>query len=86
MRSEEEIRYDDKKTPVAQPSEKRSSRVFRPKLDLKLCDRCRLCIAYCPEGCIELKEDKPVIDYSLCTGCLICLRQCPKAAITEERE
>lgn len=87
MRTEEEIKYDNKKTPVVQAREKKvKGRLFKPKIDLKLCDKCRLCIVLCPENCIELKEEKPAIDYSFCTGCLICLRECPKNAISEERE
>ena len=87
MIAEEEIKQDAKKVPVSQPDAKEvKNRVFRPKIDLKLCDRCTLCITVCPYGCISIKDDKPAIDYSLCTGCLICLRECPKSAITEERE
>ena len=87
MRTEDEIKYDIKKIPVAQVGEKKvEKRIFKPKIDLKLCDRCMLCVALCPENCIEVKEDKPVIAYNFCTGCLICLRECPKSAISEERE
>lgn len=86
MITEDEIRYNIKKMPVAQAGEKRvKRRVLKPKIELKLCDRCTLCIALCPHNCVELKEDKPTIDYNFCTGCLICLRECPRNAISEER-
>jgi len=85
MITEDEIKYDNKKIPVVHPGEKWvKNRGFEPKIDLKLCDRCMLCIALCPENCIVLEEGKPKIDYHFCTGCLICLRECPKNAISEE--
>jgi pyruvate ferredoxin oxidoreductase delta subunit len=87
MITEDEIKYDVKKIPVARPKERRVKKgVSRPKIDLKLCNKCMLCVALCPENCIHLKEDKPVIDYDFCTGCLLCLRECPKNAISEEEK
>jgi 2-oxoacid:acceptor oxidoreductase delta subunit (pyruvate/2-ketoisovalerate family) len=85
MITEDEIKYDNKKIPVVQPGEKWvKNRLSEPKIDLKLCDRCMLCAALCPENCITLEEGKPKIDYRFCTGCLICLRECPRNAISEE--
>ena len=87
MITEDEIKYDTKKLPVAKVGEKKANkRIYKPRKDPRLCDKCMLCVAFCPHNCIEIMEEKPVIDYNCCTGCLICLRECPKSAITEERE
>ena len=87
MINEDEIKYDVKKIPVERPKERKvKNKIFKPRLDPKLCDGCMLCMALCPENCIELREGKLAIDYNFCTGCLICLRECPKTAINEERE
>ena len=71
----------------AKPLEKSGScRTFKPKIDLKKCNRCWLCVIFCPHNCIDNKNNAPAIDYEICTGCLICLRECPVFAITEEKE
>ena len=57
-------------------------RTRRPVIDKEVCNRCRLCYTYCPDGVISLdNENFPVIDYDHCKGCLICLVQCPCNAI-----
>lgn len=57
-------------------------RTMRPVIDKELCNRCRLCYTYCPDGVISLDDEQyPVIDYDHCKGCLICLVQCPCKAI-----
>jgi pyruvate ferredoxin oxidoreductase gamma subunit len=62
-------------------------RVFRPVLDRRLCTRCFLCFALCPDGAIQLDADNyPVIDYDHCKGCLVCMAECPPHAISELRE
>lgn len=59
-----------------------SWRVFRPEIKEDLCSRCSLCIGYCPDNAIKMKEDGfPEIDYDHCKGCLICSSVCPKHAI-----
>lgn len=84
---QDEIKYDAKKLPVSRPDEKRvKHRLAKPKINTKLCNSCMLCVAFCPENCIAVKEGKPIIDYDFCNGCLICLRQCPKVAISEEEK
>ncbi len=88
--SEDRIKLDPKKIPVlnahiAEPSP--VVRVFRPKIDLKICQNNYNCIIYCPHDAIDKNEKgRPQIDYNLCTGCLICLRECPTNAISNERE
>lgn len=57
-------------------------RTVRPVIHRELCRRCRLCGAYCPDGCIGFdREGFPDIDYRHCKGCLICMAQCPSRAI-----
>jgi pyruvate ferredoxin oxidoreductase delta subunit len=66
-----------------------SWRTFIPKVTDK-CVACGICVQYCPEACIEVREvngkKKAVINYDFCKGCLICLGECPHKAITSERE
>lgn len=57
-------------------------RAMRPVIDQALCSRCRLCCAYCPDGCITVDVlGYPHIDYDHCKGCLICMAQCPSHAV-----
>ena len=88
MKTEDEINYDKKMLPVASQEEAKivKKRLFKPKIDLKVCKKCMVCVASCPDGCIEIKSGNPTINYSCCKGCLICLRECPYGAITEEKE
>lgn len=63
------------------------ARVFRPKLNTKICMKTYGCYAVCPENAIVMEKDGfPKINYGICTGCLICLRECACGAITEEKE
>ncbi|MBW1840097.1 MAG: 4Fe-4S binding protein [Deltaproteobacteria bacterium] len=66
-----------------------SWRTFKPLVTDK-CIGCGMCVWYCPEGCIEIKEKngkkRAVIDYDYCKGCLICIGQCSVKAIESERE
>jgi pyruvate ferredoxin oxidoreductase delta subunit len=61
----------------------------RPTYDFSKCTKCALCQIYCPEGCIEQKEDCYfVADMYYCKGCGICSKECPTKVITmiEEKE
>ena len=88
MINEEEVKFNA--IPIIQPSQQEQPgrvRVFKPKIDLKKCEKNYNCIVSCPHNAIGRNQAGfPVIDYNLCTGCLICLRECPTSAITEEHE
>jgi 2-oxoacid:acceptor oxidoreductase delta subunit (pyruvate/2-ketoisovalerate family) len=54
------------------------------EVDQKKCIKCHTCVAYCPEGCIDIEEDgKNVgVNADYCKGCMACAVECPVAAIT----
>ncbi len=56
-------------------------RSIRPVIDLGLCSGCMLCWKFCPDICIEIRDEKPVINLDYCKGCGICSEECPKKAI-----
>jgi ferredoxin len=43
---------------------------------------CRRCVAVCPHGALQLKDQWVEIDKARCTGCGLCLGACPADAIT----
>ncbi len=46
------------------------------------CKQCLLCVPYCPDSCIPVKEDRrQEFDYDHCKGCGICAKACPFGAI-----
>ena len=49
------------------------------------CISCGLCLYYCPEGAISLKDyrQKPVIDPQKCIRCGACKYVCPVDAVDE---
>ncbi|RSN72206.1 MAG: hypothetical protein DSO07_05800 [Thermoproteota archaeon] len=59
-----------------------SWRVERPEINLDVCNRCWLCVDYCPDGVISKTDEGPVIDYDYCKGCGVCAAECPTKAIT----
>lgn len=59
-----------------------SWRSQRPVWDKTKCIQCLVCVNYCPENCIPLKEDKRIeTDFDYCKGCGICAQVCPVKAI-----
>ncbi|WP_455203812.1 2-oxoacid:acceptor oxidoreductase family protein [Kaarinaea lacus] len=57
-------------------------RTMRPVIDYERCKRCWwVCSSFCPDGAIDVVDDKPVIDYDHCKGCMVCVAQCPPHAI-----
>lgn len=68
-------------------SKKNNTGVWRtvtPVVDLEKCTSCRRCESYCPDGCIDIREDGCVIDFFYCKGCGICAYECPVNAIRME--
>jgi len=63
-----------------------SWRVWKPKIDLEKCKKCRQCFINCPEGCIKYDKGYPEMDYNHCKGCMLCFEVCMFEAISKERE
>lgn len=65
-----------------------------PLLDLERCDRCGLCVDYCPAQAVEMGPHGPFIarprDCTYCTDCeAICPQHailCPFEIVSAERE
>ncbi|MFX1560733.1 MAG: 4Fe-4S binding protein, partial [Promethearchaeota archaeon] len=51
------------------------------EIDNELCNRCELCIDFCPYSAPKLEEDRIVIMKELCQGCGTCAAGCPQQAI-----
>jgi len=58
----------------------------KPKVLGEKCDGCEVCIEYCPQAAISLKNKKAVINYEHCIGCAGCLAVCPQSATRIEWE
>jgi ferredoxin len=58
------------------------------KIDAEKCNGCALCIPNCPEGALQIIDDKArLISDLFCDGLGACIGHCPQGAITiEERE
>ncbi|MFC2044746.1 4Fe-4S binding protein [Chloroflexota bacterium] len=66
-----------------------SWRSQRPISILSKCNQCGLCYIFCPEGCIEQREDGYFeANLVYCKGCGICAAECPRdvIAMVEEQE
>ncbi|MBM3174820.1 MAG: pyruvate oxidoreductase subunit gamma [Chloroflexi bacterium] len=58
-----------------------------PVYDYQKCNKCGLCYIFCPEGCVELRDDGYfTANLYYCKGCGICSAECPKDAITMVEE
>ncbi|MBQ7781374.1 MAG: 4Fe-4S binding protein [Lachnospiraceae bacterium] len=58
-------------------------RTSTPVIDMSKCKQCLLCVPYCPDSCIPVKNGKrEEFDYDHCKGCGICVKACPFGAIT----
>ncbi|MGD9395132.1 MAG: FAD-dependent oxidoreductase [Candidatus Thorarchaeota archaeon] len=51
------------------------------EIDNELCNKCELCIDFCPYSAPKLEEGKIVIMKELCQGCGTCAAGCPQEAI-----
>lgn len=55
---------------------------FKPVWDSGKCTHCMICVVYCPEDCIPVKEGKRVeTNLEFCKGCGICAKECPVKSI-----
>ena len=60
-------------------------RTQTPILDKEKCKQCLLCVPFCPDSSIPVKDGKRLdFDYDHCKGCGICVKACPFNAITME--
>ena len=58
-------------------------RTNTPVMNWEKCRQCLLCVPYCPDSCIPVKDGKRVgFDYDHCKGCGICVKACPFGAIS----
>ena len=51
------------------------------RIDQERCILCGLCVAFCPEQAVSMK-DAVVIHPNRCTGCALCVPQCPTEALS----
>lgn len=57
---------------------------YRPRINPKICIRCKKCQTICPKQVITI-EPKIKIDYSGCIRCFCCQEVCPVAAISVKK-
>ncbi len=58
---------------------------FLPKINDKICKKCRICEKSCPAQCIIIKEEGSRIDYNKCVRCFCCHELCPYDAVSIKR-
>lgn len=68
------LEYPEKKNNV--------NKLFRGKLEVKNCIKCRTCIKVCPTKAIKIEENNFKIDLKRCIFCGNCSFYCPVKAIT----
>ena len=62
-------------------------RTDTPVLDREKCRNCLLCVPYCPDSAIPVKDGRRgEFDLQHCKGCGICITACPFAAIKFQEE
>lgn len=57
-------------------------RTNTPVIHMELCKHCMLCVPFCPDSAIPVKDGKRLdFDFMHCKGCGICKTVCPFQAI-----
>lgn len=56
------------------------------KFDIEKCGYCGACISVCPNGSLELTENKIIIENNKCDDCGRCSIICPLGAFLAEVE
>jgi NAD-dependent dihydropyrimidine dehydrogenase PreA subunit len=51
------------------------------KVDKEKCEGCKDCVDACPNGSIEIVEEKAVVKEEDCIDCGACVNNCTKQAI-----
>ena len=59
----------------------------RPIINEDECSGCGICVDTCPNGVLELVEDKATpVNEDDCSACASCMEECPMGAIEEIEE
>jgi pyruvate ferredoxin oxidoreductase delta subunit len=59
-----------------------SWRSLWPDIDLGPCNKCNLCLLFCPDAAlVSNAEGFPVVEPDWCKGCGICAVECPKKCV-----
>ena len=62
-------------------------RTTRPVFDPYKCKQCLLCVPYCPDASIPVKDStRGATNFDYCQGCGICAKVCPFGALTMVKE
>ena len=62
-------------------------RVMMPVFKEDKCKHCMLCVPFCPDSSIPVKDGKRLdFDFKHCKGCGICVKVCPFDAIDFVKE
>lgn len=62
-------------------------RTMTPKFHEENCKHCMLCVPFCPDSSIPVKDGKRLeFDFDHCKGCGICYKVCPFDAISFGQE
>lgn len=62
-------------------------RVMRPVFLEDKCKQCLLCVPFCPDSAIPVKDGRrSEFDFAHCKGCGICVKTCPFDAIDFVKE
>ena len=55
---------------------------YMSRVEADLCIGCSLCVAKCPFGAVELREDVVEVDQAACMGCGVCISTCEEGALS----